>query len=767
MTGLNALTINALWGTLITAALTLRIHYNARLLTQKPTWLKWVVCTGYVAVFRCACAALLYSNTDPTFGHLVFATLVVGISVFSPLTLEAIASLLGQSRFPLRRLFWLTSIGTGVGIALFGLQTAGMRQPLGVDSVYVDVRLAPWAGVLGLITFFMLAALVIMVARASRTGSHRSIIYPLVAGAIIEFMILVHDLQVALGDTNRPYLALMGMVIMTIALTFVAETRLRDQFSKRQKETLEAEAQADTRTSFLAHMSHELRTPLTEILGLQHLLSRHLDDPKLMEHGAALGTSAHMLQSLIDDILDFEQIDAGRLQLDEVTFSPIQLMSEVEEVVASLPHSTELTVECNSELPSDLFLRGDANRIRQILLNLATNALKFTERGHVTLSAEGIDHGLEGVMLRYTVRDTGIGVPRDQLETIFNTFVQSEGGKTRRFGGTGIGLAICKQLTALMEGTLTVESAQGQGSCFTFSVVLARPARHETQLPTVSASVESAPDFRLEGVKVLLVEDTPINQMVARMMLEEEGCQVTAVDTAPEALERIGRELFHLVFMDLQMIPIGGIEATKKLRRAEDYGRTAHAGRIPVIALTAEVTVEAREAAAAAGMNDFVSKPFRKEQLVEVLMAQRAHLPDRAQSTNVPSDAETVSLRDLVDAVDGDLEVASKRLASFLEESLTLLHGLDFACKAEDQRTLSMRCGSLRKAAEHLRFSHLAGLVSELAEAPAEHRKALLEAIWGQYRRIEETARAFQDTLESCAFPPGRTAELGGKNPES
>jgi signal transduction histidine kinase len=573
MSGVSALTINAFWAILIIATATARIYYNARLLSVRPAWLKWVVLTGCVAVLRCICAAVFYSNTDPAIGSILFGALVIGIAVFSPLTLEAVASLLGQASFPLRRLFWATSLGVGVAIALFGLRTSGLRQPLWVDSTYADVRLAPWAGVLGLITFFMLASLLVMIVRAHRAGSRSGTLCPLLAAAVFELMVLVHDIGVTLGESNRPYLALMGMVVMTIALTVAAEIRLRTQFSQRQTETVEAEAKAEARSSFLANMSHELRTPLTEILGIQHLLTRRLDHPKLIEHAAALSTSAHMLRSLIDDILDFEQIDAGRLQLEVVTFSPVQLLNDVENVVASLPHADAVRVECRADLPGDLFLRGDAGRIRQILLNLTTNALKFTSTGLIDIHAEGIDHGLEGVMLRYTVRDTGIGVSTDELSSIFNTFVQGEGGKARRYGGTGIGLAICKQLTLLMNGTLNVESIQGRGSCFTFTVTLPRPAQHQTQLPKPHESVETAPDFPLEGVKVLLVEDTPINQMVTRMMLEEEGCQVTTVDTAPEALERIGRELFHLVFMDLRMIPIGGIEATKKLRRAEEGSR--------------------------------------------------------------------------------------------------------------------------------------------------------------------------------------------------
>ena len=398
----------------------------------------------------------------------------------------------------------------------------------------------------------------------------------------------------------------------------------------------EAEASNRAKSEFLANMSHEIRTPMNGIIGMTELVLDSSLSTAQREHLQVVRSSADALLRIINDVLDFSKIEAGKLTLESLAFSPQQLLNDTLAPleVGARDKGLVLRREIAPDLPA--WVLGDPDRLRQVLTNLLGNAIKFTAAGEVTLgwrylAGEALPHQL-------WVRDTGIGIPADKQKAIFEAFTQADNSTTRHFGGSGLGLTICSTLVQLMGGQISLDSEPGKGSTFQVALQLpltdAPPVVAPPAIPPASQPLEAAPmtpvvpaevvpvstDSVTNGLRVLLVEDHPVNQKLAIKLLERDGHQVTLAQNGQEGFTAAVGETFDLVLMDVQMPVMDGLESARAIRAFErEHGRAA----VPIAAMTANAMASDREACEAAGMNDFIAKPFKTAELRALLERAR------------------------------------------------------------------------------------------------------------------------------------------------
>ena len=388
----------------------------------------------------------------------------------------------------------------------------------------------------------------------------------------------------------------------------VRHERSRLQIAAREA----AEDAARAKSDFLATMSHEVRTPMNGVLGLTELLLDTRLDADQRDYAETILRSGQALLEILNDILDLSKIEAGKLEIEETVFDPVQAIDDVLALCGPRASAKGLLLagDDGANMPRDVI--GDPGRLRQVLSNLVGNSLKFTDTGSVRINSRVIEETGDELLLGFAVTDTGMGMTKEQQSRLFRPFSQADASTTRRFGGTGLGLAICRRLVEAMGGAFKVVSEPGRGSTFAFTVRVTRAAAGATRV--VQAQARAVHCFR---GRVLVVEDNVVNRKVARATLKNFGIEVLEAENGSAALEILAREPIDLVFMDMHMPVMDGLTATRRMRAAEAAAPKAR--RQTIVAMTANVMREAVDACKEAGMDDFLPKPFARRQMVEVL----------------------------------------------------------------------------------------------------------------------------------------------------
>ncbi len=556
--------------------------------------------------------------------------------------------------------------------------------------------------------------------------------------------------EICLPATGRPALvrweSLTGYGLSLRRVLLHDLSAMRAAKAKLEAAHEAAKAGERAKSHFLANITHEIRTPMIGILGMTELAMATELTPKQREYLEMARHSAQSLLTVLNDIVDYARIETGAFELARTPFALRETVEEVMSVFRPLAakKSLPLTYRFIGAVPQTLV--GDPSRLRQVLINLVGNAVKFTDAGSVVLAVARVDNGQasDQARLRFEVRDTGIGIPGDKIKAIFDSFTQADVSPTRRYQGAGLGLAIVRQLVEMMQGSYNVASEEGQGSVFTIEADFSLPVSLESLRP----AREPAAPAKARPLTVLLAEDNPINQIYVQELLEMDGHEVVVAHTGRRALEALRKKHFDAVLMDIQMPEMDGIEATRAIR-SDQTGDFDPA--IPIVALTAHALKGDRETFLRAGMNEYLSKPVSPADLEAALArVTGAPTPEQPQSKALEPAGQVLDWTELLAKARGNTGFLMKLFGAFVAEQPGNLAAMQSALDEQDLAHLAFLAHSLKGAAATMCAPALRDASHELERAArAGDQPRAAEALDALARNLDTVLAAMRAKLSA------------------